>query len=212
MVSWLIALIFVALIVYNVYAEYVRDDRVRARLLRRTPAVPIADAAWGVPVKIVGTVRQGDHALTSPLRQERCVFSRTDVRVPRPTMKGPPHWTLILREEKSVAFLVEDETGSVRIESESVALVDWASSPLPEAAAGRCEKLRLRHEDFRHKGPSHWWTPDRPYRFGEDVIAAGARVAVYGMIREGEPRTLAAATPLDQIAGKVLVSPERRDP
>ena len=86
-----------------------QDQRVRRRL-GRMATTPVAIAAEGAKVKIVGTIEYGLNVGKAPLSGRRCAFSSVIVET-----IGQYGASEVGREEHGVEFFVRDESGLVRV-------------------------------------------------------------------------------------------------
>jgi hypothetical protein len=191
-----------ALVAYNVADSYFTQARQHARLLERAPVTRLADAREDVPAKFVGVVRCVEPLLSSPVEQRPCVLYRLVLREQRPQRPWASHWVRVFQEEQAQELVLEDESGSLTLGARSfvrnfrtdeglqvlrepssfdeVELVGWPVRAARDGDGAAVEGLQRRHRFVR--------TSDGGCSVQEDTLEAGARIAVYGVLRGGRLR------------------------
>ena len=159
-----------------------RAARIRRRL-RAAPQCAVRDLGAGgvAPRCIAGMVVPVGEPLISPLTGRVCVFYET--RVERRLGLDRDFWNIdysYLTERRSVAFLVDDGTGTAVVDAQHAELllesdVDrWSTARDPGAAA---EDAFLARHRKRRRGLLF----EKKLRFTESIIEVGERVAVRGV-------------------------------
>lgn len=152
------------------------------RALRKASRWPIAELPENTHGRIVGTTRAVGETLTSPLTGRACVYYIVTVLEGDGKAKMP-----ILREEKGVPFIVEDDTGRALIDPRDCQiLLDFDR----ETESGHGDNATPAEEALlaRHGQDSEGWLLNKVLLYRESVIEIGEAVAVLGSgIREPDP-------------------------
>ncbi len=166
----------IARIVYNATAG--REARIRRRLARRAP-VAVAEALEG-PVRLIGRVHPTGEPLIAPISRRPCIAYQTKI-----SLGNDDGWNKALGLEDMCPFILADETGQAVIEVEagpySILLVPGssASSSLFREDSAEMKNARglLRSENIDDQT---FFGKNRPVKFSESVLLAGAEVSVAG--------------------------------
>jgi len=161
---------------------YAFEKRRQRRVIEEMPTTAARSARPGL-VKISGRVKAGSEPLLrSPIGQEECVHFATEVLYlrHRHVSSGGSTWMTEYEESRTVDYLVEDDSGAIRIGDENP---DYDWPPTLDVRRGwyRHEELR----DFceaqglsRKVRPTGWGNQQR--RFRETLIRPGDGMLVIG--------------------------------
>jgi hypothetical protein len=160
------------------------SGRIR-RALRAAPAVSIAEAPLGVPIKLVGRLSYVGEPLLAPFSKRKCAAWSVVVKTPGPSSGS---WWTSLEERKAQSFQIEDETGRALVElgdDSGLAIVidfqyssDFLRDPAPHLEAFVRRRRRSSRGILFNKS----------LRYREGVLREGETVAVLGVLaRETDP-------------------------
>jgi len=188
--------IFVIVIAVGVFVMYFRGEQQRTRRLRESGPRPIAELPEDTPGRVAGIAQPPDEPLIAPFSGRPCVYYAATIERRRPvdpaTIAATPladdaGWTVVASETRSIAFVIQDETGRALIEptAAKVELDAPVSAPIDGAAlTARQRELLAQH----HVGEA-----GEPLRYREVTIAVGEAIAVFGSgTREPDPQAVPA--------------------
>lgn len=162
-----------------VVALFIADERRKViRRFNQTPRVPIADAAPGQEICILGTVQPDGEEFISPFTKRRCVYYEAIVA----ENKGSKAWTEIIREVRCASFIVEDKSGRVLVKAKDLKI--QLNEDLTDRS-GFLNDPSAQYEEFlaRHGQSSRDKRYNRTLRYREGVFQQGEVIAVLGRIR-----------------------------
>lgn len=188
--GWLCGVQFSSLVFHReVNQQTCSEEHRNQRALTGLSTRRIEDVKEGEIVRIEGRVRALDDVLVAPLTGRRCVHF--ELRVEKRARKG--HATELVRDIKSVAFDVKDETGTAHIEVSSFyATVDLDEETLSDEVLTPGQKGIL----AAHGQPERSMLGLRqPLVFREGALEDGERVVVVGRVRfEDDPEGAVVAS------------------
>ena len=85
-------------------------------MMESTRTSTIAQIQSG-PIEVRGRVKAKGESLVSPWGKRKCVYYKFEVDEDKGDGKGGSKWVTYLEDEKSVPFLVQDDSGEVAIDS-----------------------------------------------------------------------------------------------
>ena len=141
--------------------------------------VPIGEVVSGETAKIVGQVESSGKTIRAPLSYRECVLY-----VAIAERYTGTHWKVIAKEQRSVDFTVEDETGRALVDRGAFAPfleADHRSEPVWPTKT-KAQKAFLTHHLV-------FGETETPHRYKEGILELGEQVAVYGSaVREVDSR------------------------
>ncbi len=171
------AVMFGAVALVGALASYVFQDQRTKRALRRLRATPIRNAVEGKTMKMVGRVRFVGKPLEAPLSGQPCAAFRVTV-----DEAGGRLFARIIKEERSVDFLLEDDSGRalVRTWNSTIAVkMDKKDGSSVFHDVNEPMKALL----LRHNKTSRGLFFNKDLRYQEGVLQENERVAVIGVVR-----------------------------
>ena len=208
--------IFVVVVAAAVFVMYFRNERQRPSRLREAPAQPISELPEDTPGRVVGVTQPHGEPLTAPFSGRPCVYYAVrverlrdpDVTEPLVATEAPQGmdpadaaagapallaaWLPAASETRSVAFMIQDESGRALIEPAEAKVELSGAEPVDIDLAA----LPPRQAEFlaRHALA----TPGARLRYYEVIIAIGEAVAVVG---SGTPEPDPDAAPANHYRG-----------
>jgi hypothetical protein len=188
--------IFVVVIAVGVFVMYFRGEQQRTRRLREAGPRPIADLPEDTPGRVAGIAQPPSEPLIAPFSGRPCVYYAASIERRSPMdpaalaatpLAADAGWLVLASETRSIAFVIQDETGRALIEPTAarVELDASASAPLDGAS------LTLRQREFLAQ--HQILEPGDSLRYREVAIAVGEAIAVFGSgTREPDPEAIPA--------------------
>jgi len=177
LVEAVIALVIIVVLAVAATAYFLLNATARVRRGLRRPAMPIADATLGSPIKITGRVQLNASPVEDVLGNS-CVYVRIAVLhfFRRKSTDGniSEAWKPVFEEHRGSAFDVVDDSGRVRVDARGAESVideqwkdvDWDNLSAPEA------ELIARYETMVERG--------KPAKIRQTVIREGEQLSVFG--------------------------------
>ncbi len=157
-----------------------KNERIKREIAaaRRWPIAELPESTLG---RIVGAAKPVGEALTSPLGGRPCIYYLAVVTT------GGKHPKTVIREERSVPCLVEDDSGRAIVEVDGAEMVlgeDSVTSSGTFDDATEIERAFLAKHDQETTGG----VLDRSLIYRETTISVGETIAVLGAgVREPDP-------------------------
>ena len=122
-----IVIIFSVVIMIVFFSFYFSKGAIVKRKLRKAPVRRITDFRSGETGRVIGKIELIDHPLQAPLSHRACAayYIQIDQRV---STGKSSHWRNIIKEERSVAFVINDGTGLACVNKKhlkSYIVQDW---------------------------------------------------------------------------------------
>jgi hypothetical protein len=179
--------IFVVIVAVGVFVMYIRGEQQRTRRLREAGPRPIAELPEDTPGRVAGITQPPGEPLIAPFSGRPCVYYTATIERRDPVELADPAaqeagWLVVASETRSIAFVIQDETGRALIEptAAKVELDAPVSAPLDGAALTPRQRELL--------AQAHVVETSAPLRFREVAIAVGEAIAVFGSgTREPDP-------------------------
>jgi hypothetical protein len=181
------ALLLIALLAYWWRG---RQRRQATRSLSRTARTPIAQAAEGTMVKLVGRVGRLEKTLAAPLTGNECVCYELQV-----ADTGSENGAMLVDLHEGVPFSLSDSTATIEVMPYRFRLVASAESARVwrTREAGPCERLLELYLQrtaglAEHRGALSLLQRRWPLKAEESHIREGVTIAVYGIVeKQNEP-------------------------
>jgi hypothetical protein len=182
----IVVLVAVAAVMFSVAFWYYSENATIRRQLRKARAKRIAELGDAELGKVVGSARHIDELLHAPLTGRPCVYFIAVVEEKRSTGKSS-YWKTIVKEERSVAFVLEDASGCAIVDPTAARIaIDFDG----RSTSGTFDDPTDAEREFlaRHGERGQGWIFNRSLRYREAVIEDGETVAVLGAgTREPDP-------------------------
>ena len=148
-----------------------------------TETCPIGQLTEG-PAEIRGRTATSEEALTSPWRQQECVHYCFHVQQRRSSTNSKGHtthrWVTYIKDEKTLPFLVKDETGQAVVDSSKIKFVinqdKFSRSGLMNDADTDLQQLL----ETRYNKKTEGWMFNKTLRYTETALELNEEVYVFG--------------------------------
>ena len=167
-------------------------------LMSTTETSPIGQLAAG-PAEIRGRTATSEEPLISPWRQQQCVHYCFHVQQRRSSTNSKGHtshhWVTYIKDEKTLPFLVKDETGQAVVDSSKIKFVinqdRFFRSGLMNDADTDLQQLL----ETRYNKKTEGWMFNKTLKYTETALELDEEVYVFGdasrlgggwVLRDGE--------------------------
>ncbi|MBT6103791.1 MAG: hypothetical protein HN969_16400 [Verrucomicrobia bacterium] len=152
-------------------------------LMSATETCPIGQLTEG-PAEIRGRTATSEEALTSPWRQQECVHYCFHVQQRRSSTNSKGHtthrWVTYIKDEKTLPFLVKDETGQAVVDPSKIKLVveedRFSRSGFMNDADSDLQQLL----ETRYNKKTEGWMFNKTLRYTETALELNEEVYVFG--------------------------------
>ncbi|MCH2384253.1 MAG: E3 ubiquitin ligase family protein [Pedosphaera sp.] len=167
-------------------------------LMSTTETSPIGQLAAG-PAEVRGRTATSEEPLISPWRQQQCVHYCFHVQQRRSSTNSKGHtshhWVTYIKDEKTLPFLVKDETGQAVVDSSKIKFVinqdRFSRSGLMNDADTDLQQLL----ETRYNKKTEGWMFNKTLKYTETALELDEEVYVFGdasrlgggwVLRDGE--------------------------
>ena len=167
-------------------------------LMSTTETSPIGQLAAG-PAEVRGRTATSEEPLISPWRQQQCVHYCFHVQQRRSSTNSKGHtshhWVTYIKDEKTLPFLVKDETGQAMVDSSKIKFVvnqdRFSRSGLMDDADTDLQQLL----ETRYNKKTEGWMFNKTLKYTETALELDEEVYVFGdasrlgggwVLRDGE--------------------------
>ena len=167
-------------------------------LMSTTETSPIGQLAAG-PAEVRGRTAPSEEPLISPWRQQQCVHYCFHVQQRRSSTNSKGHtshhWVTYIKDEKTLPFLVKDETGQAVVDSSKIKFVinqdRFSRSGLMNDADTDLQQLL----ETRYNKKTEGWMFNKTLKYTETALELDEEVYVFGdasrlgggwVLRDGE--------------------------
>ena len=167
-------------------------------LMTATETSPIGQLTEG-PAEVRGRPVPSEEPLPSPWRQYKCVHYCFHVEAPRSSTNSEGHtshhWVTYIKDEKTLPFLVKDETGQAMVDSSKIKFVinqdRFSRSGLMNDADTDLQQLL----ETRYNKKTEGWSFNKTLKYTETALELDEEVYVFGdasklgsgwVLRDGE--------------------------